>query len=104
MDYIQNSYKLTNGELAQKLDNLENDPTWEHLLMIDWVHHHHDGNYDGGLSFFDRLNKKLSYKPRNWDIEGYKRIVRGSNDPPTVYIDILKYLLEDPQDITVYGL
>ena len=77
---------------------------WSDLLTIDYFYHHHRADYDGGISFIDRLNKKIGQFHPNWDIEGLKRIIRLSDNPQGVYVDIIKYLLEDPYDIFYYGI
>ncbi len=104
--YVADKFKLNIADemsiFVKKFDQV--NPVWSDILTIDYFYHNHMPNYDGGLSFFDRLDKKIGRFHENWDIEGFKRIIRGSNNPVSVYEDIVKYMLEDPNDINYYGV
>lgn len=106
MTYVSISYQVNKSDVHAMLNQLGDNfkATWCHLLMIDYAYHNLDDDYDGGLSFFDRLNKKIGRFNENWDIEGFKTIVRNSNNPVDVYEDIVKYLLEDQSNIDYYGI
>jgi len=79
-------------------------PVWSDLITLDYFYHNHCADYDGGLSFIDRLNKKIGQFHPNWDIEGFKHIIRQSDNPRQIYVDIIKYLLDDPHDVVYYGI
>ena len=104
--YVAKEFKVYTGkemdEFISKLDvdNLK----WNELLSLDYFFHFQDLDYDGGLSFFDRLKEKLGQFHPDWDIDGLKRIVRNSNTPIVIYEDIVKHLLNDPFDIFYYGI
>ena len=105
MAYIPNNYKVTKEQFAEIYKNLgENDATWETLLMADYVFHHQDQDYDGGLSFFDRLHKKLGRFHYHWDIETYKAWAREGNDPVGSFISTVKYMLKDSNHVAYYGV
>jgi len=106
MMYVSKQYrKNTNDEIIDLVISTDKDNLkWYDILMIDYFYHNHEDNYDGGLSFFDRLYKKLGLFHPEWDIEGLKKIVRNSKKPISVYEDIVKHLLDDPHDIFYYGI
>jgi hypothetical protein len=104
--YVPTKYQMDSAdEVAAFIKRFDEvTPIWSDLLTIDYFYNHHCANYDGGLSFIDRLNKKIGHFHPNWDIEGLKRIIRGSSNPEHIYVDIIKYLLEDPHDVFYYGI
>jgi hypothetical protein len=73
---------------------------WQHLVTLDYIHHHNDEDYDGGLSFLDRLNKKLGHKHSEWDIPAFKEDIRSET---VYYNDIIMFMLEQQEDIDYYG-
>lgn len=80
------------------------DVTAEVLLMIDYAFHNTDNDYDGGLSFLDRLQAKLSgVFPIQWNIQNLKKFVQDSNDPVQMFLDILNEILTDEM-IVYYGV
>jgi hypothetical protein len=101
--FVPEEFQKTQSYVMTQIAPLEKIE-WMHLLMSDYAFHSEDSDYDGGLSFFDRLNKKLGHFHESWDIDGFKSVVRNANDPPSVYMDILKYMLEDPNHVVYYGL
>jgi hypothetical protein len=90
------------GAFIKTLDSVT--PIWSDLLTIDYFYYNHCANYDGGLSFIDRLNKKIGHLHPNWDITGLKKIIMQSGNPQEIYVDIIKYLLDDPHDVFYYGI
>jgi hypothetical protein len=104
--YVPTKYQMHNAdEVATFIKRFEKvAPVWSDLLTIDYFYNHHSADYDGGLSFIDRLNKKIGHLHPNWDITGLKRIIRRSDSPQCIYVDIIKYLLDDRQDVFYYGI
>lgn len=104
--YVPTKYQMNNADevaaFIKKFD--ENIPIWSDLLIIDYFYYNHSSDYEGGISFIDRLNKKLGHFHSNWDIEGLKKIIRQSDNPEAVYVGIIKYMLEDPHDVFYYGI
>lgn len=103
--YVANkfqAYKANEIEVFIQRFN-ESALTWSDVLTLDYFYYHHTADYDGGLSFFDRLDKKLGRFHTNWDIKGFKKIVRNSDNPVGVYEDIVKYLLDNQNEINYYG-
>jgi hypothetical protein len=74
----------------------DEDINWQHLLQVDYAFHCLDSDYDGGLSFLDRLNKKLRFTN---DIA----TVKNSIDSIDSYLDTIQNILNDPKDIAYYG-
>lgn len=79
-------------------------PVWSDILTIDYFYHHHYANYDGGLSFLDRIYAKLGQFHPEWNVVDLKKCITTSNDPVVVYEDIVKFMLEDPRDVMYYGI
>ena len=105
MAYIPNNYKVTNDQFDQIYNNLgENDATWETLIMADYVCHHNDEDYDDGLTFFDRLQKKIGQFHEDWNIQIFKSMIRQSENPALEYVMIVKNMLADPSDVAYYGV
>jgi hypothetical protein len=80
------------------------DITPEVLLMIDFAYHNGDRNYDGGLSFLDRLYRKLSlYFQIQWNVSNLKDMIKSSNNPSSTFIDVLNEILTNEM-IECYGV
>ena len=105
MKIVTEEYRKTKEELNNILNNMQdNDITAEVLLMIDYAYHNTDNDYDAGLSFLDRLHKKLSmYFPIQWNVHNLKLTIRNSNTPSEVFLDILNEILTDEM-IACYGV
>lgn len=92
-------------DIKRMLDYIHNiEVTVETLVMIDYAFHSEDQDYDEGLSFLDRLYKKLSmYFEINWDVEYLKDLLRKSEKPSEDFIAVLKEILTDDM-IECYGV
>lgn len=106
MAYIPDKYKVTKEQFDEIYKNLgENDATWETLLMVDYVFHHQDADYNGGLSFLERLHKKLGKFHPEWDLDEYFNLVEGCKyDSVEQFILIVQDMLADPSDVAYYGV
>lgn len=105
MAYISNEYKFDKNELDNLLANLgEDDATWETLLMVDYAYHNQENEYDGGLSFLDRLSRKLGRFHPNWNVNEWKDSIRNSNNPTDEFIRIVSHMLENHSDVAYYGV
>lgn len=104
--YVPTNYQLHSADdvaaFVKTFDKVI--PVWSDLITLDYFYNNHSTDYDGGLSFIDRLNKKIGQFHPNWDIDGFKKIVRISSNPQSTYVDIIKYMLEDPHDVFYYGI
>jgi hypothetical protein len=101
--YIPATYVATKDEAELIVSEMnENDEVpIDVIVMIDHAYHSEDSDYDGGLSLFDRLHRKLSiFFELGWTAEDLKNQVR---DAPDDYMNILKSIL-DNEKITVYGV
>ncbi len=84
---------MTKKQIDLVLKHVDNI-TPEILLMVDYAYHHTDQNYDGGLSFLDRLHKKLIlYYNIQWVLPNLKDSIRDAPNPQTAFVDILNELL-----------
>lgn len=106
MAAVADMYRKTKHEVTTILNQIydDRDITAELLLMIDFAYHNTDLNYDDGLSFLDRLHKKLStYFPIQWNVENLKNTIRNSDNPPSQFVDCLNEILT-PSMIQCYGI
>jgi hypothetical protein len=103
--YVSREYQMNSAkEVASMIAKFDKDePTWYNILMIDYFYHNHEVNYDGGLSFLDRLNKKIGHLHPDWNIEELKTTIRNANNPVAVYSDIVEYMLGEARDLLLYG-
>ena len=106
MMYVPKKFQMKSSQdifnMVSKFN--KDDPTWYELLMIDYFYYHHQPNYDGGLSFLDRLNKKIGHLHPDWNIEDLKIIIETANNPSAMYVDVIEYMINDPNDIKLYGI
>ena len=103
--YVPIEYRCSKAEVEQLLSHIMNDDDyvadWQMLLRIDYAYHNQDNNYDGGLSFVDRIIGKL-HLPQN--AENLKSRIRDSMDPELEYVDVISQLLSSENDRIIYGL
>lgn len=107
MAYIPNNLKVTKEDMNQRIEAIrDGSPIPASLLvMIDYVYHKDDNDYDKGLSFFRRLHDKLGHLHPDWDVEQMIDEVMLSNDPVDAYMGIIEdVLLANQSDIVYYGL
>jgi len=101
MAYVPDMFKVTMEQLNERLIVAGDEVKWMDLLMIDYVYHHQDPNYDNGLSFLDRLYKKLSEFHPNWEpLHELKDSIYDSID----YTNVIKNILRKPDDVLYYGV
>lgn len=103
--FVSPLYRKTKMDIKRMLDYIHNiEVTVETLLMIDYAYHNEDQDYDDGLSFLDRLYKKLSmYFQISWDVEYLKDLLRKSENPSEDFVAVLKEILTDDM-IECYGV
>ena len=79
--------------------------TPEILLMIDYAYYHEDPNYEGGLSFLNRLHNKLSkYFVVNWPLDLMKNTIRNSPKPSDAFLNMLGIMLDNEEMLECYGI
>lgn len=102
--YVPAAYCVDKKQIDDMLSLVkENDDVpLEVIVMIDHAYHHTDDNYDGGLSFFDRLHWKLSmFFELTWTPEELKeQLCSGDSDD---YMNALRSIL-DKEKIDIYGV
>ena len=72
---------------------------WEVFLMIDYNNHHKDNDYDGGLSFINRIYDKLGWYHTEWNVEEIRNSIKTKKD----YISAISDMLGD-EESCMYGL
>jgi hypothetical protein len=102
--YVPAAYCVDKKEIDDMLSvlNENDDVPLELIVMIDHAYHAQDSEYDGGLSFFDRLHWKLSlFFELGWTPEELKNQVRGGSTVD--YMNLLRSIL-DKEAIDIYGV
>jgi len=104
--FISDSYKIhTSEDMSKFIQSFDiHSPIWSDLITIDYFYYHHESDYDNGLSFIDRLNKKLGPFHPEWDIPAMKKYIVEASCPSAVYIRIIRDMLSDPKDVLHYGI
>lgn len=104
--YVPTKFQMhTADDMAQFLETFDGtNPLWSNLLMLDYFYNHHMPDYDGGLSFIDRLIKKLGFGHDDWDADYIKYYIVNAEDKSAAYIEIIEEMLESEQDIACYGI
>ena len=103
--FVSSIYRKTKMDITRMLEYSHNiEATVETLVMIDYAYHNEDENYQEGLSFLDRLHKKLSnFFEISWDIEYLKDLLRKSENPSEDFIAVLKEILTQEM-MECYGI
>ena len=103
--FVPQIYRKTKMDISNMLGYIHNiDITVETLLTIDYAYHHEQADYEDGLSFLNRLHKKLSnFFELSWDIEYLKKIIKESEDPSQAFVEVLKEILSEDM-IECYGI
>ena len=106
MMYILPEFRVSVNEMNNRLGQLGADqvPSVDILLMVDYVFHHQNDNYDGGLSFIDRIHAKLGQHHPEWNVQVMKDAIRNANDPMDEYLFVIDTMLGDADDRVYYGL
>ena len=104
--YVPIKYRVnTANEIDTFVKNINEDTlVWSDLLTIDYFYYNHEDGYDGGLSFIDRISKKLGDSLSHVDFVGLKQHIRGSDNPEDTYVETIKFLLADPDLVAYYGI
>ena len=72
---------------------------WEVFLMIDYNNHHKDDDYDGGLSFINRIHKSLGWFHTEWNVDELRNSIKTMAD----YLHTIAYML-DEEACSMYGV
>jgi hypothetical protein len=104
--YVPTKFQIhTTEDMSNFLETFdETKPLWSNLLMLDYFYNHHMPNYDGGLSFIDRLINKLGFGHDDWDAHYIKSYIVNAADSSEAYVEIIQEMLENEQDIACYGI
>lgn len=105
MAYVSNKYKVSKQQFDQIYKNLGvNDITWETIMMVDYVYHHEEGDYNEGLSLLNRLAKKLGQFHPEWNLEEFRNRVQTNNNPMEEFGRVVQEMLNNPSDVAYYGV
>ena len=99
--FIPKKYRSkTSEELNDYVDFQVQDAFhWEVFLMIDYNNHHKDNNYDGGLSFINRIYDSLGWYHTEWNLEELRSSIKNTND----YMNTISDMLGD-EECCMFGL
>jgi len=93
----------------QKLNDIMNllhestDVPYKLLIVVDYIYHHSDNDYDDGLSFLDRLHAKIGKFHPEWNIQEMKQEIEYSIHPEDKYLKTIANMLSNPADRAYYG-
>lgn len=106
MAYIPDNLQVSSNDLDAEINQLGNSLADVNLLVkIDYVYHHRDNNYDGGLSMLDRINAKLGRNRVNpWNIESMKDNIRNSMNRQRAFMETIESMFPTLSEIEYYGL
>lgn len=106
MAFIPHNLQVTKNEVENQINNLgDNFADINLLVMVDYVYHHQENSYDGGLSMLDRINFKLGRnRPNPWNIQHMKDNIRNSLNPQQAFLDTINMMMPTVSDIVYYGL
>jgi hypothetical protein len=74
------------------------------LIEIDHFYHMHLSNYEGGLSFIDRINAKIGRFYPDWKIEKMKDRIHASPTPQLEYVAVISEMFSGKGMIAYYGV
>jgi len=107
MTYILDVLKLSEDKMEEMLNYkylADVNITSNDLISIDYKYHCNDENYDNGLSFIDRLHKKLSiYYTLDWEIGELKDYIYHARDEKHTYAYVVNEILTQEM-INCYGV
>jgi hypothetical protein len=104
IDYVSGDYHITNEQFTKLVNEVtDKEFEWTDILKIDCYIYKSNKDYDGGLSFLNRLNNKLGRFHPEWNIEGFKQTIRLADSPQDTFILVVSSMLSDPRDVHYYG-
>jgi hypothetical protein len=89
--------------LLKNVDDEVTDVPYRLLIVVDYLYHNDEIDYEGGLSFLDRLNHKLGVFHQEWDIQLMKDEIINSNNPQDKYLNTIGNMLSKATDRMYYG-
>lgn len=104
--YVKENHRATKEDISNILATMNDgdDVSVELLVKIHHAYHWMDPDFDGGLSFLDKLHHKLTlYYDVAWDLDGIKSIIRESSKPEEEFYEILRQMLTADM-IACYGV
>ena len=104
--YVPDYLRLTIQQVNDKISNMqEGDPVnAKQLIEIDHAYHKDEQNYNGGLSFIDRIFGKIGRFHPNWNVIEMKQEIMTSDDRENAYVDRIIAMFDRPGMIEFYGL
>jgi hypothetical protein len=106
MMYVPEYLQLSIQQVQDKLANMaEGIPVHAiQLIEIDYAFHKDDPNYDGGLSFLDRIGAKLGIFHPHWNLVQMKQNIITADDRENAYIDRIIAMFDRPGMKEYYGM
>lgn len=104
--YVPDYLRLSMEQVDDKLANMqEEDPISAKLLIeVDYAFHSNDVNYDGGLSFIDRIFEKIGHFHPHWNVNEIKQQIMTADDRENEYVDRIIAMFDRPGMKEYYGL
>ena len=100
--YVPSYYRLSIDSVNEMISGWgdNHQTTWYDLMAIDYAYHHKDADYDGGLSFIDRIHKKIGTRHPFWNLADLKNRAASLEE----YHRIISALFTEQRDIDYYGV
>jgi len=74
------------------------------FIEVDYAFHKDDQDYDGGLSFIDRIFAKLSIFNPHWNVTEIKQSIITADDRENAYVDQIIGMFDKHGMKEYYGL
>jgi hypothetical protein len=104
--YVPKDLRLSIEQVGDKIANIEEGEFIhaKRFIEIDFAFHNQDANYDGGLSFIDRIFEKIGHFHPHWNVIEIKQEIMTADDRENVYVDRIIAMFDRPGMKEYYGL
>jgi len=104
--YVPENLRLSVQEVTDKIANIEEGEFIhaKQFIEIDYAYHKDDQDYNGGLSFIDRIFAKLSIFNPHWNLNEIKQHIMTADDRENAYLDRIIAMFDRPGMKEYYGL
>jgi hypothetical protein len=104
--YVPEDLRLSIQQVGDKIANMEEGEFIhaKRFIEIDYAYHSQDANYDGGLSFIDRIFDKIGHFHPHWNMIEMKQDIMTADDRENAYVDRIIAMFDRPGMKEYYGL
>jgi len=104
--YVPDYLQLSMQEVTGKIANIEEGEFIhaKRFIEIDYAFHKDDQDYNGGLSFIDRIFEKIGHFHPHWNVIEIKQNIMTADDRENAYVDRIIAMFDRPGMKEYYGL